>query len=187
MFSTPSQPSDEKIRGLWKITINPWLGGLELTLHSSKLVPFLKLKKGATCIELKCPLSSRQNTEKRKAGTIRRWPLFLFDSNRQEFHRCHTAKSLLVSFTVVKMDVWSNRITKLIILVKMIQVVYLRFQNSPKALHRRIIQTFAWTRYTLTDSSLFHCQRQWYNARRRRGKNVIWLSLLFSRVRKRHS
>ena len=38
----------------------------------------------------------------------------------------------------------------------MIQVVYLRFQNSPKALHRRIIQTFAWTGHTLTDSGLFH-------------------------------
>ena len=38
----------------------------------------------------------------------------------------------------------------------MIQVVHLRFQNPPKALHRRIIQTFAWTRHTLTDSGLFH-------------------------------
>ena len=105
---------------------------------------------------MKCSLSSRQNREKRKEGTIRRWSLFLFASNSQEFHRCHTAKSLLVSFTVVKMNVRSNRITKLIILVKMIQVVHLRFQNPPKALHRRIIQTFAWTRHTLTDSSLFH-------------------------------
>lgn len=55
--------------------------------------------------KVKCPLSSRQNREKRKAGAIRRWSLFLFASNSQEFHRCHTAKSFLISFTVVKMDV----------------------------------------------------------------------------------
>ena len=105
---------------------------------------------------VKCPQSSRQNREKRKARTIRRWSPFLFASNSQEFHRCHTTKSLLISFTVVKMDVWSNRITKLIILIKMIQVVYLRFQNPPKILHRRIIQTFAWRKHALADSSFFH-------------------------------
>ena len=38
----------------------------------------------------------------------------------------------------------------------MIQVVYLRFQNPPKILHRRIIQTFAWRKHALADSSFFH-------------------------------
>ena len=105
---------------------------------------------------LKHSLSSRQNREKRWTGITARRFLLLLASSRQEFHRRHTVRHSLTSFAVVIMDIISDRIAELIILTKMIQIVHLRFQNSPKAFHRRIIQTFAWTRHALADSSFFH-------------------------------
>jgi hypothetical protein len=67
-----------------------------------------------------------------------------------KFHRCHTTKSFLISAVVVEIDVVLYRLDKIIPVCKSVQIVHLRFQHPPEALHRAVVVAAAYSGHALT-------------------------------------
>ena len=66
-----------------------------------------------------------------------------------KFHWCHTVKSLLETSIIVKIDVVFYRMNQFISVCKSAEVVHLRLQHSPEALHWTVVDTSSDSGHTL--------------------------------------